>query len=72
MKAKRYKIGIKMKCNKTFKKKHYSHALRRPWRKAVRLWGQKELISLFAVYIFVVNISKELLYNAKTSHNEIV
>ena len=35
-------------------------------------WGQKELISLFAVYIFVVDISKELLYNAKTSHNKAV
>jgi len=37
-----------------------------------RSWGQKELIIFSAINKYSVNISKELLYSAQTSPNEVV
>ena len=67
-----YEIGIKIKCNKNIKEEAF---IPRPCTSMYTdgsSWGQKELTILLANNKYSVDISKELFYNAKTSHNKAV
>jgi len=72
VKTKRYEIKIKIKYYKNIIEEAF---ISRPCTSMYTdgsSWGQKEFKILLANDKIIVNISKELLYSAKTSHNKAV